>query len=51
MARSMMLTAWSPMRSRSLVIFMAEVMNRRSAAIGCRRARSFMHSSSISISR
>ena len=29
-----MFTAWSPIRSRSALIFMAEVMSRRSAAMG-----------------
>jgi hypothetical protein len=37
-ARSVMLIAWSPIRSMSVLIFMAAVMNRRSAAVGCRRA-------------
>src|SRR5512137_1330981 len=48
---SAILTARSPIRSRSLPIFMAEVMKRRSAARGWRRARSRRVISSTSISR
>src|SRR5215813_7312198 len=50
-ARSAMFTARSPMRSRSVTIFSAVVMSRRSLAAGWRRARIFRHSSSMSTSR
>src|SRR5262249_46960167 len=46
-----MFTARSPMRSRSVTIFSAVVINRRSEAAGWRRARIFRHSSSMSTSR
>ena len=49
-ARSAIFTAWSPIRSRSVMIFKAEVMNRRSAAIGCLNARRFKHSVLIAMS-
>ena len=51
MARSQMFTAWSAMRSRSVVIFMAVVMKRRSLAAGWCRASRRRQSSSISRSR
>ena len=40
--------AWSPMRSRSEIIFRAEEIVRRSRATGCCCSRSFMHRLSIS---
>ena len=46
-----MFTAKSPIRSRSLLIFMAATMNRRSMATGWCKARILRHSSSISTSR
>ena len=46
-ALSAMFTALSAIRSRSVVIFIAVVMNLRSFPMGCLRARSLMHSSSI----
>ena len=49
-APSAMLTAWSPMRSRSLLIFRTATRNRRSTATGCCRARSAIADSSIEIS-
>src|SRR5690242_7708868 len=45
-----MFTARSPMRSRSVTIFNAVVMSRRSLAAGWRRARIFRQSSSMSTS-
>src|SRR5215813_9586374 len=45
-----MFTARSPMRSRSVTIFNAVVISLRSEAAGCRRARIFRHSSSMSTS-
>src|SRR5215472_4992784 len=45
-----MFTARSPIRSRSVTIFNAVVISRRSEAAGCRRARIFRHSSSMSTS-
>ena len=45
-----MFTAWSPMRSRSVTIFIAVVMNRRSPAAGWCRASSSTHCSSTSTS-
>ncbi len=48
---SAMLTAWSPTRSRSALIFMAEVMSRRSTASGVWVARSFRQRLSMSIWR
>src|SRR3989442_6311293 len=48
--RCAMFTAWSPIRSRSVTIFMAVVMKRRSPAAGWYRARSSTHFSSISTS-
>src|SRR5215469_6966640 len=46
-----MFTARSPIRSRSVTIFNAVVISRRSDAAGCLRARIFRHSSSMSTSR
>src|SRR5262245_21109585 len=48
---SAMLTAWSPIRSRSALIFIADVMSRRSLASGVWVARSFRQRSSMSIWR
>src|SRR5919197_2454225 len=45
-----MFTATSPIRSRSVTIFRAVVINRRSLAAGCRSARIFRHWLSISTS-
>src|SRR5262245_35879399 len=45
-----MFTAWSPMRSRSVTIFMAVVMKRKSLAAGWLRASSSTHFSSTSTS-
>ena len=45
-----MLTARSPMRSRSVLILSAATIRRRSAAMGCCRASRLMANSSISIS-
>src|SRR5262249_55986598 len=45
-----MFTARSPIRSRSVTIFNAVVISRRSEAAGCRNARIFRHSSSMSTS-
>src|SRR5215471_9272431 len=49
-APSAMLTAWSPILSRSLLIFRAATRNRRSTATGCWRARSCTAWSSMTIS-
>ena len=48
-AASPMFTAMSPTRSRSLLILIAAMMARRSAAIGECSASSFRHRSSISM--
>src|SRR5688572_21553636 len=48
-AFSAMFTAWSPIRSRSALIFMAAVIRRRSDAMGFCSASSFRQRSSISI--
>src|SRR5580765_486738 len=49
-APSAMLTAWSPILSRSLLILSAATRNRRSTATGCWRARSWTACSSMTIS-
>src|SRR6185295_7498600 len=48
---SAMLTAWSPTRSRSALIFIADVISRRSIASGVCVASSFRQRSSMSICR
>ena len=47
-ASSAMSEAWSPIRSRSVTIFSAAVIRRRSAATGCCLSRSLVHRASIS---